>query len=236
MPQNITAKQAFIEGMKDHLPYVVGSIPFGILAGFLAIKLGFAVWHAMVLSVVVFAGASQLVGLELMNGQATIVVVFLSALAVNARFLMYSASLAPHTKHWPLRWKIINAATMVDASYALCLNKFNTHFENNRWYMFGCNVLSWSNWILCTYIGAVFGNVIPSEMALEFALPLIFITMGAVFIKDKTTIAVALISGGLAVLLRELPYNAGLMIAIVAGVALGYFLSERLQDNNEGDA
>jgi len=230
MPHHITARQAFMEGVRDHFPYVVGSVPFALLAGFLAVKLGFAVWQALALSTFVFAGASQIVGLELMSNHAPMLVVFLSALAVNARFLMYSASLAPHTKHWPFIWKVINASTIVDASYALCLKKFEVHFENNRWYTFGANAIGFVNWVGCTYIGAFFGNIIPDQLGLEFALPLMFITISAMFLKDKPNIAAAFVSGTLAVALYGLPYNAGLIVAILCGVATGYVLGRQSRE------
>lgn len=230
-----SAKQAFWEGVKDHVPYVIGAIPFGMLAGFLAIKLGFEVWHAMALSIFVFAGASQLIGMELMSVGTTVAIVFISALAVNTRFMMYSASLAPHTKHWSILWKIVNAGVMVDSSYALCLKKFENQCENNRWYMLGANALSWASWLTCTYIGALFGNIIPNELALEFALPLTFITMAAVFMKDKTSIIVALIAGGLSMALKELPYNAGLIIAITSGVLAGYLMSTHTDKKAKGE-
>lgn len=195
-----------------------------MLAGFLAMKLGFEVWHAMALSIAVFAGASQLVGLELMSVGAAIPVIFLSALAVNARFLLYSASLAPYTKDWPMGWKILNAFMITDQSYAMCLQKFEDHFENNRWYTFGCNILSWVSWITMTFLGAVFGSIIPDTLALEFAMPLMFLFMGALFIKDRITVTVAMMSGALSIILITLPYNAGLMTAILSGVVLGYGL------------
>jgi 4-azaleucine resistance transporter AzlC len=220
----MTPRAAFITGLKDITPFVIGAIPFGMLAGFLAMKLGFEVWHAMALSVGVFAGASQLVGLELMSASAAIPVVFLSALAVNARFLLYSASLAPYTKDWPMGWKILNAFMITDQSYAMCLQKFEDHFENNRWYTFGCNILSWVSWITMTFLGAVFGSIIPDTLALEFAMPLMFLFMGALFIKDRITVTVAMMSGALSIILITLPYNAGLMTAILSGVVLGYGL------------
>lgn len=223
----LSPRQAFIAGLKDITPFVIGAIPFGMLAGFLAMKLGFEIWHAVALSVGVFAGASQLVGLELMHVAAAIPVVFLSALAVNARFLLYSASLAPYTKKWPMGWKILNAYMLTDQSYALCLQKFEDHFENNRWYTFGCNLVTWISWIVMTFIGAIFGNIIPDTLALEFAMPLMFLFMGSMFIKDKITIIVAALSGVLSITLITLPYNAGLMTAILSGVVIGYIFDRK---------
>lgn len=75
-----------------------------------------------------------------------------------------------------------------------------------------------------TFLGAVFGSIIPDTLALEFAMPLMFLFMGALFIKDRITVTVAMMSGALSIILITLPYNAGLMTAILSGVVLGYGL------------
>jgi predicted branched-subunit amino acid permease len=53
-----------------------------------------------------------------------VIVVVLAALVVNARMLLYSAALAPHTADWPTRWRWAGAYFLADPVYALATTRF----------------------------------------------------------------------------------------------------------------
>jgi predicted branched-subunit amino acid permease len=76
-------------------------VPFGLVAGAAPVAAGFDLIHAVALSTIVFAGASQLAMVDVLasNGGAAIAIV--TALTINLRLLLYSASLARPLAHLP---------------------------------------------------------------------------------------------------------------------------------------
>ena len=58
-------RSEFLRGARRGMPVVLASAPFGMLFGALAVQNGFSVGDAVLMSATVFAGASQMVGLEL---------------------------------------------------------------------------------------------------------------------------------------------------------------------------
>ena len=95
-------------------PVLLFIIPFGAYSGVVALEAGFGFWRMMALSVFVFAGASQIASLELMAAGAPWFVIVISGVAVNLRFIMYSASVAPHMRDASLGARLLAAYFTVD--------------------------------------------------------------------------------------------------------------------------
>ena len=76
-------------------------IPFGIITGVAMVASGIPPLVAMLMSIVVFAGASMVASAQLLASNTPIVLVVLTTLVINLRFMMYSASLRTHFAHAP---------------------------------------------------------------------------------------------------------------------------------------
>ena len=99
-------------------------IPFATLFGVLATEAGLNVVETMAFSIVVIAGAAQFTALQLMQENTPTVIVLISALAVNLRMAMYSASLTPYIGAAPLWQRALCAYLTVDQSYVVGVSKF----------------------------------------------------------------------------------------------------------------
>ncbi len=86
----------FIAGMRGALPILIGVIPFAMITGVAAVSVGLTLFETMGMSVLVFAGASQLVVFQLISAGSPWIIMVLTAWVVNLRFTMYSATLAPY--------------------------------------------------------------------------------------------------------------------------------------------
>jgi len=83
-------------GVRATLPLLLGLIPFGLVAGIAAVDAGLSPTQAVGLSAIVFAGAAQLAAIDLLGRDASLAVVVLTAVVINLRMMMYSASIAPY--------------------------------------------------------------------------------------------------------------------------------------------
>lgn len=90
----------FREGLRGGFPIMLAASPFGALFGALAVDNGFSIADAVFMSATVYAGASQMVGIELFGSNVQPWLVVLSVFAVNFRHVLYSASLAKHIRHF----------------------------------------------------------------------------------------------------------------------------------------
>ena len=82
-------------GAKDVAPILIGIVPFGLVAGAAVIQAGFGVAEAVGQSLLVNAGASQIVATTLFGTGAPLWLALGTALIVNARMFIYSTSIAP---------------------------------------------------------------------------------------------------------------------------------------------
>jgi predicted branched-subunit amino acid permease len=218
-------RRAFWRGFRAGAPFLLVVVPFGMLFGLVATEAGLDLAQTMGMTIVVIAGASQFAAVALMADHAPVLIVLVTALAVNLRMAMYSAALAPYLGAAPLWQRALVAYFMVDQSYALA------HAEYERVpgmplrarvaYYFGAITPVCLPWYAATWAGAVAGAAIPPEFALDFAVPVTFLAMVAPMLRTVAHVAAALVSVTLALALAFLPYNLGLMAAAVAAMATG---------------
>ncbi len=228
-PEAPTRGREFLSGLQGVLPLIVGIVPFGMIYGVLAMAAGLPVGAAQATSAIIFAGSSQLALVQLLAVDSPAWVAVLTVIVLNLRHLLYSASMAPYLKHLPNRWKVILSYFLTDEVYAVSIIKYERDgFSPNRhWYLFGAGVGLWSTWQISTAIGIFLGAVIPTTWPLDFALALTFIAMVVPSLKDRAGAAAALGAGILAVAFYRLPYNLGLILAALAGIAIGMLVERR---------
>lgn len=220
-----TPKSFFWRGFRDAIPFVFVAAPFGMLFGVLATEAGLEIYETMIFTAVVFAGTAQFAALQLMLENAPTLIVIGTALVVNMRVAMYSASLTPYLGQAPLGWRAVIAYFTVDQSYALSVAKFETEpaltLPQRVAYFFGTNGPIAPVWYGATLLGAVLGARIPEAWALDFALPLAFIAMLGPLLRTPAHIAAALVSVAVTLGMAWVPYNLSLMLGALAGMLTG---------------
>lgn len=216
---------AYREGFRDGAPFILVIIPFAMLFGVLATEAGLSVFETLSFSVVVIAGAAQFTALQLMTEQAPTLVVLASALAVNLRMAMYSASLTPHIGSAPLWQRAIAAYFTVDQSYAVSITKFEKAPEMSAAekiaYFFGSVTPVCPLWWIFTLIGALIGEAIPASFALDFAVPITFLAIIAPALRTRAHIGAAITAAFLSLLFMSVPYNLGILLAGIGGMMVG---------------
>ena len=220
-----TRKNPYRQGIIDSSPFILVIIPFASLFGVLASEAGLSVVETMAFSIVVIAGAAQFTALQLMQENAPTVIVLISALAVNLRMAMYSASLTPYIGAASLWQRALCAYLTVDQSYVVGVSKFEREPDMTVAarvsYFLGAVTPIVPLWYLFTYVGAVLGAQIPDSWALDFAIPITFLAMIAPMFRTAAHVVAALIAVVVALLAAGVPYSLGLIIAGIAGMMAG---------------
>ena len=221
----------FLAGCRDEAPLQLGVIPFGMLYGIGALAAGMPVWLAQLTSMLVFAGAAQLVIVQMLAAAAGALPIGLTAVLLNLRHMLYSASVAEHVRHLPRRWRVLLAYLLTDEAYAVAILRYARPAgpgpDLRHWYFLGCGLTLWSCWQLSTALGIAFGARIPPEWDIDFAVPLTFIALLTLLVKERTEQAAALVSALAVLALAALPYRLGLVLAIVLGLLAGAAVARR---------
>ena len=188
---------AFLAGARRSIPILISTAPFGLLYGAIAVDQGLTVWQAALMSLTIYAGASQLVGIDLFRHNAAPWLVILSIFIVNVRHVLYSAAVGRRIGHFPLAQQIIGFFFLIDPQFV------ETERQAERegtvsfaWYM-GLALPVYVMWNLESVLGAVFGKLIPHPEAagIDFLLPLYFFGMVMSFRRRALWLPVVLVSG-----------------------------------------
>ncbi|MFO8115085.1 MAG: AzlC family ABC transporter permease [Halorubrum sp.] len=201
---------------------MLGIVPFALVAGIAAVDAGLGLAEAVGMSVIVFAGASQLAALDLLGSNAPLAVVVGTAVVINLRMVMYSASIAPYFADYGRRLRAGLAYVLTDQAYALSVAEFDENPERSRWrYYLGAGASLWAVWQVGTVVGVVVGTGVPDAWGLTFAVPLVFLALLVPAMKDRPTTAAGVSAGAVAVVAAGLPLNLGLLVGATTGIAVG---------------
>ncbi|UTH75588.1 AzlC family ABC transporter permease [Chromobacterium sp. IIBBL 290-4] len=219
-----------LDGARDTLPMMVGAAPFGLIFGTLATAAGLSSAAAFGMSLLVFAGSSQFIAVSLVSAGAALPVIWLTTFVVNLRHALYSATLLPHARSWPLSWRWPLAFWLTDETFAVVEHRFRSLGSvDGRWYWLGSSLAMYGNWLLWTLAGIALGRSVPglAQLGLDFAMVATFAAIVAPQLKKRPTLAAAAVASATALLARGLPYKLDLMLAALLGVLAG-LLAEKL--------
>lgn len=212
----------FYVGLRDSLPFHLGGIPYGLVTGIAAVEAGLTLGQAVGMSVIVFAGASQLAAMELLAETAPLAVVVGTAAIINVRLVMYSASIAPYFARQSRRIRAAVAYLLTDQAYAMSVMEFDSERSRDRFrYYLGLGGAIWATYVLATAVGVVVGANVPPELELSFTVPLIFLALLVPAMKDRATITTGIVGGVGALVGVAAPFNLGLLLGALAGIAAG---------------
>ncbi len=228
MSQVSNARTEFAAGVRAFIPMIMANVPFGMVCGAAAIAADLTPWQAFSMSWIIFAGSSQIAATQLFVSGAPILVVICTAAVVNLRFMMYSASIAPHLASLGKRWQFLLSYLMVDQAYALAILRYMEQGErrDRHWFLFGISIATWVCWQIATLLGIFLGSLIPQDWSLDFIIPLTFIAIVVPLLSNRAML-LAGFAGGVASVLLVLPLKLNLIAAAMIGISVG-LLAEKL--------
>lgn len=217
-------------GVRRILPLSLMAGPFGLVYGATAVDNGIGDVPAMLASVVVLAGASQIALVELIDDGASWIVAVGTALVINLRFALYSASLAPSFARFPARWRFPLTYLLTDQAAVTSLMEYERERDPvyRRWFTLGAGLWFVTPWWIGTVIGVLVGGDIPEGWQIGFAVPLMFTALLVPTLVDRPRVAAALTGAVTAVATTPLlPDGVNIIVGAFAGIAVGTALAEQ---------
>jgi 4-azaleucine resistance transporter AzlC len=218
-----TRREAAAAGARAIIPLTLGVVPFGVAYGVVVSQSDIALWVGIGASIVVYAGASQLSLVELLDSGASSAAAIGTALVINARLGLYSAALAPAFRQFPLTWRFALPQLLTDQSATLSLLYYEQVSDPRarRWYYLGASTTIAAGWMAATLTGAWGGSRVPESLELEFAIPLVFVSLLVPVVRDRPSLVAALVGGAVAFATVDLPSGLNILCGALAGIAAG---------------
>ena len=168
-------------GARLVLPVLPGVCVFASAFGTAAAQKGLTVWQALSMSAFVYAGASQMVALELWRetwSLSTILVLMTVTATVNARMILMGASIQPWLAPAPKMQNAVNLFFFTDANW-LIGTRYRAGGGSDLGILFGAGIALWIAWILATIPGFLAGALVtePARYGIDLVMPIFFSAM-----------------------------------------------------------
>ena len=215
--------QIFKQGVLQELPLQLGVFPFGIIYGVMAIESGLTFLQALLMSSIIFGGASQIAFVQLLSNSTPYGVIVTTVGAINSRHLLYSISMVEYLNNLSLSWRVTLAYLLTDEAYAVSIRKFINNSDNSilHYHLLGSGITLFLSWQISTLFGVWLGNDLPEFLDLQFIIPLTFIAIIFPMIKSKSTLITVISSGISALFFKNLDINFWIILSGLTGILAG---------------
>jgi len=222
-------------GFISLIPISLFVLVFGAAFGLAATQEGLNQSSTVLMSTLVFAGASQFAALELWGAQVPIVPLAITVFAINARHLLIGATLYPHIQHLKPAARYGAMLVASDANWAISMRAFtNNDTSKGLGLLLGGGLALWTFWIIGTWIGFYFGDAIknPSTYGVDMVMGCFLLTMVLDGKKQSKTFVIwtgAAVASIVAYL--YLPENTHIIVGALTGGVIGVLIGEKKNDD-----
>lgn len=213
----------FRRGATAMVPLWAGVAPFGLAFGILARAAGYSILQTQAFSIFVFAGSSEVAAVTLSMAGATGVAIVLTALLLNLRHVLYGLSLSGLIRMQSLAARFLVPFVMTDESYGLTVKEY-LDGQGGPAFLAGAGLSLYAAFNVATLAGAILGTALPNlqSLGLDLIFPLTFLALLVPLLRTWTQAAVAILSGGMALVLSHLiPAGTTILVSAIAASALG---------------
>ncbi|MGJ9459299.1 AzlC family ABC transporter permease [Oceanobacillus sp. CF4.6] len=211
------------KGIFTGLPIMLGYLPVAITYGVLAKQAGMSLTELTLMSVLVFAGASQFMAVNMIAVGTGALEIIIATFVLNFRHFVMSLSFMNQLRNFSLKWKIPLSFGLTDESFAVSsVNKDEAKMEKGALFYGTILIIAYVSWIFGSFLGGVLGDVIPDRLSQSMGIALYAMFIGLLLPsvkKDKRIAVIALFAMLINALCIQLGMSTGW--AIVVGTIIG---------------
>lgn len=201
------------------VPVLMGYLAIGMAFGLMLQAIGYGVGWALLMSVVIYAGSGQYLGVSLLAMGAPLPHVAFMTLMVNFRHLVYGLSMLEKFRGMGPR-KFYMIFSLTDETYALLSAAKAPEGVDEHGYYFSIALLDHLYWVAGSVLGAVLGAALGFDTTgVDFAMTALFLVIAVGQWKQAGSHLPALL-GGAATLASLLLAGAEDMLLPALGIII----------------
>jgi len=208
------------------LPLLTGYVPFALVIGSACADHGapLAGWTG---SLLIFGGSAHLAAIRTLDSAGVAAAIF-SGLLINARLVVYSASLARRWAGQPRWFRIAAAGLIIDPTWAAAEQHADRcpDPQEQRGYFLGAGLTLAAGWSGAIALGALIGPRL-NGLDLQIVVPLCLLALVGSALRDAGSRRVIVVAAVVALLTVHWPAGTGLLMAIGAGAIAGLMHDRR---------
>ncbi|WP_100011382.1 AzlC family ABC transporter permease [Lentibacillus sediminis] len=210
-------------GIAAGFPIMLGYLPIALTYGVLAKQAGMSILELTMMSVVVFAGASQLMAANMIAVGAGALEIIIATFVLNFRHFVMSLSFMNRLRTVSLRWKGPMSLGLTDETFAVtALHTKEAKQEKGALFYTAIILTAYAAWVFGSFLGGVLGEVIPEQLSQSMGIALYAMFIGLLTPSVKKEWRVGLVAVT-AMLINALCVQLGMSTgwAIVLGTVFG---------------
>jgi predicted branched-subunit amino acid permease len=211
-----SARLAFI----DLAPGMLAMATWGCVTGIAMVESGLTPWQAIGMTFIVYAGTAQLASLPLIAVAAPLWLIWLTALVVNLRFVIYALAHRDWMASLSLKSRLLHGAFITDivaASVNRRVASPPSDFDPVTYFRVG-SLMSWVSWQTASLFGIWLAGQLPADSGLAFLAALAVLAVLMPMIRDKAGLACVAAASVTSLFSLGLPMNLGLLVSICVGL------------------
>lgn len=224
-----TGERTFMKGMVAALPIVIGYLPIALAYGLLARQAEIPLLHIVLMSALVYAGASQFMAVNMITAGAGAIEIVFATFILNLRHFIMGLSLMNLLKRIPVLNKIIVSAGMTDETFALtAIKQEEATAEKGHHFAVGLMLAAYASWVLGSLVGGLLADLIPAGISQSMAIALYAMFIGLLVPSVRKEIRVGIVAVISMVLCYAFtlyfPSGWAIVFATIGGAFFGAFL------------
>ncbi|MDO4973690.1 MAG: AzlC family ABC transporter permease [Eubacteriales bacterium] len=161
---------SFREGVRDAVPIMLGYVPIGIAYAIIARQGGMSTVETVLMSLLVYAGASQIMAAGMLAQGAAAPVIVLATFLLNLRHLIMSLCVNNRLRGASLGGRMLGSGLVTDESFAV----FTTAAPekcNIRYYL-GMALGAYGAWAASSLVGSFVTDLLPAILSASLGIAL----------------------------------------------------------------
>lgn len=228
-PPVVFTRAGALRGARAILPIVPGAIAFGLVYGFLAGERGLSALEIGLTSMLVFAGASQFLALELWGDPLPMFSLVVGVAIINLRHLLMGPALLPWLSQLPPGQSYASLYFMTDESWGVSVAE-ERRGGRDAAFLLGAGLALYATWVSSTVLGRAAGDLsfLVEDWGLDFLTTAFFVALLAGFWRGRADALPWGVAATVAVLAKTaLPGTWYIVLGAVAGSLVGAWRDSR---------
>ena len=207
------------------MPLSIAVIPWGLLAGSMAMNTGLSVAQAIAMSAVIFAGAAQLVSLGLVMAGASFATIVVTVFFLTAQHFIYALTLRGDIAKHKLLTRVGLGFLLTDELFALAARPEQRQVPC----LFGAGLCFYLFWVVASIAGIVLASMVPNlqQYHLDFSIVAIFIPIIVILLKNRAAIAGLVVTTVCVLVMKHLQLEGAMIVSGMAGMLVAALIERQ---------